>query len=206
MPELEPLLEMGRESVYFEVPGMFGGFVYWLEEDETVPRLVVERFSRVLICHRFEITPEGCMRVDSSDSPPDRSQAQPAAVPGPSDHAREAPRRRDFDEVPPAARVDAPAQSGPPGRSDEPALASIRLANGDTGFVELSPEGVRRLAHGPGEVVRLSNEDVVERHRHARGIRWISLNRLMRLREEERETRPGAGSNGRPEPAGDDRG
>ena len=68
LPELEPLLEMGRESVYFEVPGMFGGFVYWLKEDETVPRLVVERFSRVLICHRFEITPEGCMRVGSSDS------------------------------------------------------------------------------------------------------------------------------------------
>ena len=53
LPELEPLLEMGRESVYFEVLGMFGGFVYSLEEDGTVPRLMVERFSRVLTCHRF---------------------------------------------------------------------------------------------------------------------------------------------------------
>ena len=31
LPEIEPLLEMGRERVYFEVPGMFGGFEYWLE-------------------------------------------------------------------------------------------------------------------------------------------------------------------------------
>ena len=205
LPELEPLLEMGRESVYFEVLGMFGGFVYSLEEDGTVPRLMVERFSRVLTCHRFEITPDGCTPVDSSDGLPGRSQTHPAAVPPLADYAREEPLRRDFDDAPPASRVDAPAQSGPPDSSDMP-LASVRLANGDTGFVELSPEGVRRLARSEGSVVRLSNEDVVQRHRHASGIKCMSLNRLMRLREESRESRPGAGSTSRRELAGDDGG
>ena len=132
-----------------------------------------------------------------------RSQTHPAAVRRLADCVREEPLRRDFDDAPPASRVDAPAQSGPPGSSDMP-LASIRLANGDTGFVELSAEGVRRLARSEGSVVRLSNEDVVERHRHASGIKCMSLNRLMRLREEARESRPGAGSPSRRELAGDD--
>ena len=68
---------------------------------------------------------------------------------------------------------------------EEPALASIRLPNGETGYVELSPTGVRRLARGEGSVVRLSNADVAGRHRHPQGVKWMSLNRLMRLREEE---------------------
>ena len=70
---------------------------------------------------------------------------------------------------------------------DEPTLASTRLPNGETGYVELSPTGVRRLAGGEGSIVRLSNADVATRHRHPQGIKWMSLNRLMRLREEERE-------------------
>ena len=63
----------------------------------------------------------------------------------------------------------------------------MRLPNGETGYVELSSTGVRRLAGGEGSVVRLSNADVAGRHRHPQGIKWMSLNRLMRLREEERE-------------------
>ena len=79
-----------------------------------------------------------------------------------------------------------PAEARRPARDAAPALASIRLANGDTGYVELSPEGQRRLsALGAEAVTGFDNADVVERHRHPRGIKWMSLNRLMRLREEE---------------------
>ena len=63
----------------------------------------------------------------------------------------------------------------------------MRRPNGETSYVELSPTGVRRLAGGEGSIVRLSNVDVAERHRHPQGIKWMSLNRLMRLRKEERE-------------------
>ena len=85
-----------------------------------------------------------------------------------------------------------PAEARRPARDRARVLASIRLANGDTGYVELSPAGQRRLsALGAGAVTGFDNADVVERHRHPRGIKWMSLNRLMRLREEETaEQRP----------------
>ena len=49
-------------------------------------------------------------------------------------------------------------------------------------YVELSSAGQRRIASlTRGSVCQVSNEDVAERHRDARGIRWISLERLDRL-------------------------
>ena len=162
LPDLEPLLELGRERVYFEVPGMFGGFTYCLEDDGTVPRLMVERFSRVLGCDRFEVTPRGCTPVDTFDAASGRPPAASSAA------AR----------VPNAVRQPLARMRSRPA-SDAPALASIRLANGEFGYVELSPAGRCRLA--ASEVVQLSAVDVVERHRHAEGIKCMSLNRLMRF-------------------------
>ena len=173
LPDLEPLLELGQESVYFEVPGMFGGFTYRLEDEGTAPRLMVERFSRVLGCDRFEITPRGCTPVDRFDGTSDLLPAAPSSAARVSDAVRKRPARM---------------RSRP--ESDAPALASIRLANGEVGYVELSPAGRCRLVASEGEVVQLSTVDVVERHRHAEGIKCMSLNRLMRLRAEERKLRP----------------
>ena len=68
----------------------------------------------------------------------------------------------------------------------EPALASVRLANGETGYVELSPAGRQRLRELPeGTILQFANADVAERHRHPQGIEWMSLDRLLRLRDEE---------------------
>ena len=68
LPEIEPLLEMGRERVYFEVPGMYGGFEYWLEDDGADPRLHVRTFRRIINCDlRYEVTPRGWRLVGEFD-------------------------------------------------------------------------------------------------------------------------------------------
>lgn len=84
LPEVEPLLELGREGVYFEVPGMYGGFRYKLVDDG-VPRLLVEAFCRVVEGSlHYEITPSGWRRLDRAhrpgpdSSPPGRRPAAPA--------------------------------------------------------------------------------------------------------------------------------
>ena len=77
------------------------------------------------------------------------------------------------------------------GARGDSTLASMRRANGTIGYVELSPAGRCRRAGSEGEVVQVSTADVVERHRHAQGIKCMSLERLMRLREEEGKRRPG---------------
>ena len=66
---------------------------------------------------------------------------------------------------------------------EPPVLASVTLANGETVYVELSSEGQRRMRKGT--IVKLSNSDVAARHRDDNGIRWMSLNRLERLRKAE---------------------
>lgn len=49
LPELEPLLEMNEnEKVWFAVPGMYGGFAYWLEGAGTNARLITESWCRVV--------------------------------------------------------------------------------------------------------------------------------------------------------------
>lgn len=47
LPELEPLLESDRPRVWFAVPGMYGGFRYWLESDGVTARLITESWCRV---------------------------------------------------------------------------------------------------------------------------------------------------------------
>ena len=66
---------------------------------------------------------------------------------------------------------------------EPPVLASVTLANGETVYVELSSEGQRRMRKGT--IVKLSNSDVAARHRDDNGIRWMSLNRLERVRKAE---------------------
>ena len=70
---------------------------------------------------------------------------------------------------------------------EPPVLASMTLANGETVYVELSSEGQRRMREGT--IVELSNSDVEARHRDENGIRWMSLNRLERLRKAEASSR-----------------
>ena len=218
LPEIEPLLEMGRDRVYFEVPGMYGGFEYWLEDDGVVPRLLVETFRRIVSRDlRYEVTPRGWRIVGDfnnggpefrlvsipSPAPPSTAPAGRARTRGPL----RTPARAGGSTPPGGGRTPSrilpplgePAGRPEPGRVESPAIASIRLASGDTAYVELSREGRRRLAAAEGTVVQLSDRDVAERHRDEKGIRWMSLNRLMRLRGEEVRGR------GAPrEPAGDD--
>lgn len=66
LPELEPLLEMENSKIWFPVPGMYGGFNYWLEGEESNTQLVVESWCRVVegSGQRHEITSEGSQLVD----------------------------------------------------------------------------------------------------------------------------------------------
>jgi hypothetical protein len=47
LPELEPLLEFEDLRVWFAVPGMYGGFSYWLETEGVEAKLVSESWSRI---------------------------------------------------------------------------------------------------------------------------------------------------------------
>ena len=68
------------------------------------------------------------------------------------------------------------------------ALAKQKMPNGETAYVELSLEGQRRLTTAAvGTNVQILPDDVVARHRHEKGIKWMNLNRLMRLQTEERK-------------------
>jgi hypothetical protein len=42
LPELEPLLELERPKIWFPIPGMAGGFSYWLEEVGVGAKLIME--------------------------------------------------------------------------------------------------------------------------------------------------------------------
>lgn len=61
LPELEPLLEMEQPKVWFAVPGMYGGFSYWLQKAGVEPKLVSESWTRVVdgSGERHRITPKG---------------------------------------------------------------------------------------------------------------------------------------------------
>jgi hypothetical protein len=48
LPELEPLIEYDERQFWFEVPGMYGGFNYWLAKDGLKPRIGVQSWSRVI--------------------------------------------------------------------------------------------------------------------------------------------------------------
>ena len=48
LPELENLLEMAQPKVWFPVPGMYGGFSYWIEREGADAQLVSASWSRVV--------------------------------------------------------------------------------------------------------------------------------------------------------------
>ena len=58
LPELAPLLELEEPEMWFAVPGMYGGFHYWLEPDGYNTRLIFESWCRVVqgSGERHEIT------------------------------------------------------------------------------------------------------------------------------------------------------
>jgi hypothetical protein len=66
LPELEPLLELDRPHMWFPVPGMYGGFSYWLEADGVEAKLVSKSWCRVVegSGQRHEITPAGSRLVE----------------------------------------------------------------------------------------------------------------------------------------------
>jgi hypothetical protein len=66
LPQLEALLEMEQVKVWFAVPGMYGGFSFWLEEDGSQPRLVSESWSRVVggSGQRHVVTKQGLQLVE----------------------------------------------------------------------------------------------------------------------------------------------
>ena len=61
LPELEPLLELDRPCMWFRVPGMYGGFKYWLETTRVGVKLVSESWCRVAggSGQRHEVTSAG---------------------------------------------------------------------------------------------------------------------------------------------------
>jgi hypothetical protein len=65
LPELRPLLELERPRMWFPVPGMYGGFSFWLESTGVAARLVSESWSRVEggSGQRHEITSAGSRLV-----------------------------------------------------------------------------------------------------------------------------------------------
>lgn len=61
LPELEPLLELDEPKMWFAVPGMYGGFSYWLDSAGVNAKLVTESWSRMAggSGQRHVITSEG---------------------------------------------------------------------------------------------------------------------------------------------------
>lgn len=66
LPELETLLELERPRLWFPVPGMYGGFSFWLQTTGVDAVLVSESWSRVEggSGQRHEITSAGSKLVD----------------------------------------------------------------------------------------------------------------------------------------------
>ncbi|MEX2671412.1 MAG: hypothetical protein WD294_04795 [Phycisphaeraceae bacterium] len=46
LPELASL-PTAKQRAWFPIPGMYGGFSYWLERDEEEVKLMVESWSRI---------------------------------------------------------------------------------------------------------------------------------------------------------------
>lgn len=61
LPELMPLFEMKELKGWFPIPGMYGGFSYWLEGTGKTAKLIAESWCRVVGGSglRHEITEEG---------------------------------------------------------------------------------------------------------------------------------------------------
>ena len=65
LPELFPLLA-GTGQVFFPIPGMYGGFRYWLEGEGAGAKLIAVSFCRVVggSGQRHEVTPGGARLVE----------------------------------------------------------------------------------------------------------------------------------------------
>jgi hypothetical protein len=68
LPELESLLELDEPKMWFPIPGMYGGFNYWLEAEEGQIKLISESWSRVVegSGQRHEINNNGWTLVEES--------------------------------------------------------------------------------------------------------------------------------------------
>ena len=67
LPELSELLPADKPKEWLPIPGMYGGFSYWLEGEGTDTKLITESWSRVVdgSGQRHEITPERTRLIDS---------------------------------------------------------------------------------------------------------------------------------------------
>ncbi len=69
LPELKPLLTettWEKKKAWFPVPGMYGGFSYWMEGEGLDAKLITESWCRVVggSGQRHEITRRGAVLVD----------------------------------------------------------------------------------------------------------------------------------------------
>lgn len=66
LPELEPLLEIEKPQMWFRVPGMYGGFSYWLDGEGKNAKLISESWCRIVggSGQRHEITSKEGKLVD----------------------------------------------------------------------------------------------------------------------------------------------
>jgi hypothetical protein len=66
LPELETMLEVIHKRFWFAIPGMYGGFAYWLDDFSLSPRLLAESWCRVVggSGERHEITAGRTKLVD----------------------------------------------------------------------------------------------------------------------------------------------
>jgi hypothetical protein len=66
LPRLAPPLGSESSKAWFPVPGMYGGFSYWLEDGSTPAKLMVESWCRVVSGsgERHEVTVDGYQLID----------------------------------------------------------------------------------------------------------------------------------------------
>jgi hypothetical protein len=68
LPDLEILLEIEEPKMWFPIPGMYGGFSYWLDIKGQNIKLISESWSRIIegSGQRHEIDNDGWLLVESS--------------------------------------------------------------------------------------------------------------------------------------------
>jgi hypothetical protein len=68
LPELEVMLELDEPQVWFPVPGMYGGFYFWLQPDGADTLLVSDSWCRIVASseERRNVTASGVGQVSHS--------------------------------------------------------------------------------------------------------------------------------------------
>lgn len=66
LPSLESMFESTSDSEWLAVPGMYGGFKYWIDRDAPGFSLIAESWSRIVggSGRRHEISAEGSLLVE----------------------------------------------------------------------------------------------------------------------------------------------